>query len=190
MSKVAIHLCEHELTLRSSVTDFSRQDTGPLYDNRYQKHARSLSEPHFNAAIDPTRSWDRLAAGSCDLGRCPGFQDPYSSRVGQLLGCKFCQKSTMSFRANISDQMLDTILIKRFEKRSGHQKVLKGEYVIEEGITGKDVSRENELSMCLRPGQKIDMSMIFSDLDGNSNHCPRCFTKSKASSETRTQWLV
>jgi hypothetical protein len=56
-------------------------------------------------------------------------QDPYSSRVGQLLGCKFCQKSTMSFRANISDQMLDTILIKRFEKRSGHQKVLKGEYV-------------------------------------------------------------
>ncbi len=63
-------------------------------------------------------------------------------------------------------------------------------HVIEEGITGKDVSRENELSMCLRPGQKIDMSMIFSDLDGNSNHCPRCFTKSKASSETRTQWLV
>ncbi len=67
MSKVAINLCGHELTLRSSVTDFSRQDTGPLYDNRYQKHARSLSEPHFNAAIDPTRSWDRLAAGSLFL---------------------------------------------------------------------------------------------------------------------------
>ena len=88
----------------------------------------------------------------------------------------------------MSDQMLDMILLKRFEKRSGHQKVLKGEYVIEEGITGRDVSRENELIMCLRPGQKIDMSMIFSDIDGNSNRCPRCFTISEASSETRTQW--
>ncbi|KAH9208158.1 hypothetical protein DL95DRAFT_415047 [Leptodontidium sp. 2 PMI_412] len=84
--------------------------------------------------------------------------------------------------------MLDMILLKRFEKRSGHQKVLKGEYVIEEGITGRDVSRENELIMCLRPGQKIDMSMIFSDLDGNSSRCPRCFTKLEDSSEARTQW--
>jgi len=83
--------------------------------------------------------------------------------------------------------MLDIILVKRFEKRSGHQKVLKGEYVIEEGITGRDVSRENELIMCLRPGQKIDMSMIFSDLGGDSNRCPRCFTKLEASSESRTQ---
>jgi hypothetical protein len=84
--------------------------------------------------------------------------------------------------------MLDTILLKRFEKSSGHQKVLKGEYVIEEGITGKDMSRDNELIMCLRPGQKINMSMIFSDLDGPINRCPRCFTKSEASCETRTQW--
>ncbi|PQE11804.1 conserved glutamic acid rich protein [Rutstroemia sp. NJR-2017a WRK4] len=53
--------------------------------------------------------------------------------------------------------MLDTILLKRFEKRSGHRKVLRGEYVIEEGITGREMSRENELIMCLRPGQKIDM---------------------------------
>jgi hypothetical protein len=88
----------------------------------------------------------------------------------------------------MSDQMLDTILLKRVEKLSWHQKILKREYVIEEGITGRDVSRENELIMSLRPGQKVDMSMIFSDLDGNSNRCPRCFNKSEASSETRTQW--
>lgn len=84
--------------------------------------------------------------------------------------------------------MLDMILLKRFEKRSGHQKVLKGEYAFEEGITGRDVSRENELVMCFHPGQKIDMSMVFSDLDAHSNHCPRCGMKSEASAEARTQW--
>ena len=84
--------------------------------------------------------------------------------------------------------MLDMILLKRFEKRPGHQKVLKGEYAIEEGTTGRDVSRENELSFCFRPGQKVDMSMIFSDLGANSNYCPRCGTKSKDSAEARTQW--
>ena len=84
--------------------------------------------------------------------------------------------------------MLDMILLKRFEKRSGHHKVLKGEYTLEEGITGRDVSRENELMMCFRLGQKIDMSMVFSDLDASSNHCPRCGTKSEASAEARTQW--
>jgi hypothetical protein len=42
--------------------------------------------------------------------------------------------------------------------------------------------------MCFRPGQKIDMSMVFSDLDANSNHCPRCGTRSEALAETRTQW--
>ncbi|PQE09018.1 conserved glutamic acid rich protein [Rutstroemia sp. NJR-2017a WRK4] len=92
------------------------------------------------------------------------------------LGMQVLPKSISSFRADLNDQMLDTILLKRFEKRSGHRKVLRGEYVIEEGITGREMSRENELIMCLRPGQKIDMSMIFSDLDGNSNRCPRVNT--------------
>lgn len=84
--------------------------------------------------------------------------------------------------------MLDTILLKRFEKRPGHQKILKGEFAIEEGTTGRDVTREHEFCMCFRPGQKIDMSMVFSDLDANSNHCPRCGTRSEALAETRTQW--
>ncbi len=80
------------------------------------------------------------------------------------------------------------ILQERFEKRPGRQKVLKGEFAIEEGITGRDISRENEFVMCFRAGQKIDMSMIFSDIDTSSNHCPCCRTKSEASAEARTQW--
>jgi hypothetical protein len=86
--------------------------------------------------------------------------------------------------------MLDVILLKRFEKRPGHQKILQGEFAIEEGVTGRDITRKHEFYTCVRPGQKIDMSMVFSDLDANSNHCPRCGTKSGAEAATRTQWYT
>ena len=88
----------------------------------------------------------------------------------------------------MAQQMLDLILSKRFEKRPGHQKILNGEFAIEEGTTGRDVSREYEFCMSFRPGQKIAMTMVFSDLDGNSNCCPRCRTKSEVLSKNRTQW--
>ena len=84
--------------------------------------------------------------------------------------------------------MFDMILSERFKKHPGHRKVQRGEFAIEEDITGRELSREWDWCMCFRPGQKIDMSMVFSDLDNTSNRCPRCKTESAASAEVRTQW--
>ncbi|KAH8820125.1 hypothetical protein F5884DRAFT_744486 [Xylogone sp. PMI_703] len=84
--------------------------------------------------------------------------------------------------------MFDTIIAKRFEKHPGHRKIQRGEFAIEEDSTGREVSRMLDLTMCLRPGQKIDTSVIFSKGDADSNHCPRCRAKSAASSEARTQY--
>jgi len=84
--------------------------------------------------------------------------------------------------------MFDMIITKRFEKHPGHGKVLKGEFAIEEDATGRELSRKSDWSLCFRPGQKVDMSMLFSELESNSNECPRCRTKSSTSLETRTQW--
>jgi hypothetical protein len=84
--------------------------------------------------------------------------------------------------------MLDMILSKRFEKHPGHNKIQRREYVIEEASTGRALSRTTDLRMCLGPGQKIDMSVVFPDGAGDSNYCPRCRTKSATSSEIRTQW--
>jgi len=84
--------------------------------------------------------------------------------------------------------MLDLILLKRFEKRPGYQKIAKGEFAIEESTTGRDINREHEFSIMFRPGQKIDMSMVFSDINSASNSCPRCGTMSEVSAEIRTQW--
>ena len=84
--------------------------------------------------------------------------------------------------------MFEMILEKRFEKLPGYKKVLKREYAIEEGISGNALSRNREWSACLRPGQKVDMSMAFSDTAFLASTCPGCGTESSASVVTRTQW--
>ncbi len=86
--------------------------------------------------------------------------------------------------------MLDAILLGRFEKRPGQQKILRGEFAIEEGITGRDIHRKYEFCVSFRPGQKIDMSMIFSEINSTSNHCPGCGAMSEGLAEIRIQWSV
>ena len=84
--------------------------------------------------------------------------------------------------------MFDMILIKRFEKRPGHQKMLRREFAIEEGHSGRELSRSRNILFSLRPGEKIDMSMIFQDNTGKANHCPRCGADTAEASGLRIQW--
>jgi hypothetical protein len=86
--------------------------------------------------------------------------------------------------------MFDMIITKRFEKHPGHRKIQEREYAIEEDSSGHEINRSMDLAMCLRPGQKIDMSVLFSENNATGNICPRCKTESAALSETRTQWLI
>ncbi|KAE8447549.1 hypothetical protein EG329_010679 [Mollisiaceae sp. DMI_Dod_QoI] len=83
--------------------------------------------------------------------------------------------------------ILNVILLERFENHPGHRKVLKGEFVIEDAVTGRDLNRETKLTMCFRPGQKVNMSMVFSEVDDDANYCPRCGTPSVALAEARSQ---
>lgn len=84
--------------------------------------------------------------------------------------------------------MFEMILTKRFEKHPGHAKILRREYAIEEVSNGRDLNRVTDWSLCLRPGQRIDMNVVFPERADSSHHCPRCRTKSAASSEARVQW--
>jgi hypothetical protein len=88
----------------------------------------------------------------------------------------------------VAHQILDLIFLERFENHPGHRKVLKGEFAIEDAVTGRDLNRETKLTMCFRPGQKVDMSMVFSGVDNDGNCCPRCGMRFEASAEVRTQW--
>jgi hypothetical protein len=82
------------------------------------------------------------------------------------------------------------IIAKRFENHAGYQKIQRGEYTIEDGITGRGIRRGCDLLMSLRPGQKIDMSVVFPAVDTKSNHCPRCQTKCVTSLAEKTQWYA
>lgn len=86
--------------------------------------------------------------------------------------------------------MFDTILSKRFEKHPGHKKVHNGEHVNEDGVSGHELDRMLELISCLRPGQKIEMCVTFSEANIESNTCPRCQTEYTGSTESRIQWYI
>jgi hypothetical protein len=84
--------------------------------------------------------------------------------------------------------MFDTIIVKRFEEQPGYKMVQRRQFAIEDDLTGREASRSFGWSICLRPGQKINMTMIFPDSDANSTSCPGCGTESAASTEDRIQW--
>lgn len=84
--------------------------------------------------------------------------------------------------------MFDMIITKRFEGHDGHEMVRSREYIIEEGSSGQKLNRVLSLAMCLRPGQKIDMSMVFPEWIKYGNYCPRCLTRIVGTMETKIQW--
>jgi hypothetical protein len=84
--------------------------------------------------------------------------------------------------------MFDMILAKRFEKHPGHVKIQRREFAIEEGSSGEELNRRVDWSICFRPGQKVDMSVVFQEGSGDQNQCPRCRKRSQLSSEVRIQW--
>lgn len=87
-------------------------------------------------------------------------------------------------------QMFDMIISKRFEKHRGYTKIQRKEFAIEEAFTGREVSRSSDWTMAFCPGQKIDMSVIFSERDTVSNSCPRCRVSSPELTEAKVQWYV
>ncbi len=86
--------------------------------------------------------------------------------------------------------MFDVILSKRFEKHPGHRMIQRREYVIEEGSSGHEFTRASELVLSLRPGQKVDMSMVFPERNVARNNYPRCQTVVIGSTDIRFQWYI
>jgi hypothetical protein len=83
--------------------------------------------------------------------------------------------------------MFEVVLVKRFEKLKGHQKVLRKEYAIEDSRSGREVSSKKEWSMCFRPGQKVNMAMVFKQSQAITS-CPGCKTEADSTGESSTQW--
>lgn len=84
-------------------------------------------------------------------------------------------------------QTLYQLLAGQFKGRRGYDMVRSGQYVLEENSSGKDLDQRLPLSVCLRRGMKINMSMVFA-VPLVSGSCPRCGTKTDAPEDVTTRW--
>ncbi|KXH37021.1 hypothetical protein CSIM01_00085 [Colletotrichum simmondsii] len=97
------------------------------------------------------------------------FEDPFGSVIEIPIEWMFCWEH---FKIAINN---------RFEYQLGHQKVLRGEYVLEDDISGQEVT-SLPWAQVMRPGKKINMAMKFQKIEEESNivaqdyFCPGCRT--------------
>jgi hypothetical protein len=67
-----------------------------------------------------------------------------------------------------------SILLDKFASRPGLQLVKNHRYVFRDDLTGSELQQIGPLSSVLRPGQKINMCMVFFASTDLTNVCPRC----------------
>ena len=73
-------------------------------------------------------------------------------------------------------------------KDTGLQKIEKGQFVLEEARTKQQVDLRRPWHMCFLPGQKIDMSMLFSLTTTATATCPGCQYESLGDPAMDVEW--
>lgn len=81
------------------------------------------------------------------------------------------------------------VLEARFRDLQGYNKVKRKEFVLQERATRRDISRAGSWEGSFLPGQRVDMSITFTETRQNVElSCPRCQTANRNSSGQSTQW--
>lgn len=83
----------------------------------------------------------------------------------------------------------DAVLETRFRDLQGYKKIVSKEFVLQERSTKQDILRTRPWEGAFLPGQRVDMSMVFTDLwkEGQMS-CPGCQKVNEDYSQTGTQW--
>ena len=78
-----------------------------------------------------------------------------------------------------------------FEKLgSAADKIRNNEFVIEDLTTKQDIDLQGDWEMCFRPGQTVDMSMLFDRNMGLPSSCPRCRHSCDGREDNDIDWYV
>jgi len=81
------------------------------------------------------------------------------------------------------------VLETRFQDLEGYNKIKRKEFVLQERATRRDISRAGSWEGTFLPGQKVDMSIIFTEMRQHLKlSCPRCLTVNNNYSRQSTQW--
>lgn len=81
------------------------------------------------------------------------------------------------------------LIAHQFEGHSGYWMVHRLEYTLEETCSGKRINRKFPLKSAIRRGMRLEMNMIFKDIDVTSR-CPRCNTRAEMKPGILVQWCV
>lgn len=90
--------------------------------------------------------------------------------------------------ADLSPQMFYKLVEHRFENLKGHEMVLRRQFALEENCTGRDIDANLPWSASFRRGMKINMSMVFTNVEIASGCCPRCRTAATAPENQSVCW--
>jgi len=80
------------------------------------------------------------------------------------------------------------VLCDKFMDQPGYELVKRGQYIFQDGANARDLDVRMELTATVRPGQKINMTMILFTPRAEANICPRCSTITRAGSGTDVEW--
>jgi hypothetical protein len=95
-------------------------------------------------------------------------------------------------------EALDAVLEARFRGVQGHDKVQRGQWILQDHATGRGISCGKSWEGAFLPGQRVDMSILFhseSNVDSpaqaptsNQAACPNCQADVSESRGVETQW--
>lgn len=73
-------------------------------------------------------------------------------------------------------------------KDAGLQKIERGQFALENAQTKRAVDLKRPWHLCMLPGQRIDMSMIFSESDVLGSTCPGCQRENTNAATEDVEW--
>jgi hypothetical protein len=90
----------------------------------------------------------------------------------------------------------DAVLEVRFRGLDGHEKVIKRDFVLQEHATGFEIRRSRAWEASILPGQRIEMSFVFSQegsfastaVDASCTSCPKCGFVCSEKQDSEVQW--
>ncbi|KAF2867791.1 hypothetical protein BDV95DRAFT_610692 [Massariosphaeria phaeospora] len=109
--------------------------------------------------------------------------NPYaqnSAVIEDALGWKF----EIPLDLIVSWDTLHSIFLDKFKERPGYQLIQARRYVMRDDLNGLELRRSVALNSAVRPGQKVNMVMVFFKSESQITVCPRCKKSSLQTNDT------
>jgi hypothetical protein len=75
-------------------------------------------------------------------------------------------------------------------RNSGLHKINNEEFIIQETGSKRQINLHKPWELVFKPGQKVEMSMIFKLAESDTTSCPNCKAQCDATNEDDVEWLV